>query len=286
MSIANKQLGRFLRLHRTVSARNGWAGALRARLLHRDHPIAARGGSGALASAAVQKSAARTMTRRFFAAYADTASQVREEHSIDKLGQPKMTDLQKGVNIAELILTDHRAVEALFARFNGKGVSDTDKQMAAWNIIRELSIHACVEEQVFYPALKEMGADGAKYEDHCVKEHTALKKLLYELDAINADPKNSKTAPLMARIEKEVTHHVKEEESHVLPFIRKQLNHSKQIDLGNKYVEYKPLMPTRPHPDAPIGSYLGDRALAIADGLRDKVRFGTGAQATATTSKP
>src|SRR3954471_12737797 len=60
----------------------------------------------------------------------------------------------------KLLKQDHREVEALFKRFEraGDGATKNRKQIAA-RVIELLSIHATVEEELFYPAARELSED-------------------------------------------------------------------------------------------------------------------------------
>lgn len=176
-------------------------------------------------------------------------------------------------DIADFVKADHAVVTNLFDCYK-KASNDTDKQHCMWKVIRELSIHGTVEEEIMYPFLKnKLGAEGLKWYDRSVNEHLELKKALYELDQIDADPKNPKCAGIMTTVEKLTNAHVKEEENELFPFMAKSCDKETLIHLGKQYCDYKPYMPTRPHPDAPVGSTIGDRALAVADYLRDAKRF-------------
>lgn len=178
-------------------------------------------------------------------------------------------------SIVDLVKADHAKVTQLFDCAK-KSTTDADKQVCMWKIIRELSIHAALEEEVLYPCLKnKFGAEGVKWADKSIAEHLQLKKELYELDSIDADPKNPKTCPLLTNIEKLNNAHIKEEEEQLFPFMQKNCSASGacMVELGKQYLSYKPYMPTRPHPDAPCGSYIGDRVLAAGDYLRDVKRF-------------
>jgi len=191
-----------------------------------------------------------------------------------KEGKSDSGGQQMGRNVIDCVKTDHAAVNSLFDAYKKSTGSSTDKQIILWKIIRELSIHSAVEEELMYPVLKEKcGAEGKKWYDSSLAEHLDLKKALYELDLIDADPKDAKTAGLVSRIEKLVMEHVNEEEKDVLPFLSKCVDTNYLRELGKNFVSYKPYMPTRPHPSAPPGSKLGDRALAAADYLRDAKRF-------------
>ncbi len=109
-----------------------------------------------------------------------------------------------------LLKADHRTVEDLFERFeaaNGGG----KKQALAEQICRELTIHAKIEEDIFYPACA-----GAVDEDLLKEarvEHDGAKVLIAEIEAGGPDDNfyDAKVKVLSEMIE----HHVKEEEKRV-----------------------------------------------------------------------
>jgi hemerythrin superfamily protein len=106
-----------------------------------------------------------------------------------------------------ILTKDHREVEALFAKFEKAGGSKEKGQIAD-KICTELKIHAQIEEEVFYPALK------GKIDDDLLKEayveHDGAKILINEIVASSPDDEffDSKVTVLKEEIE----HHVKEEE--------------------------------------------------------------------------
>src|SRR6187401_3790577 len=79
-----------------------------------------------------------------------------------------------------LLKQDHRKVEDLFAEFE-KASGDGRKQTLAEEICLELSVHAAIEEEIFYPACE------GKVEDDLLKEsyveHDAAKLLIAEISA-------------------------------------------------------------------------------------------------------
>ena len=106
-----------------------------------------------------------------------------------------------------LLKADHRKVEDLFAKFEvAKG--DGKKQALAEQICMELTVHAKIEEDVFYPACE------GKVEEDLLKEayveHDGAKKLIAEIQASGPgdDYFDSKVHVLSEMIK----HHVKEEE--------------------------------------------------------------------------
>jgi len=106
-----------------------------------------------------------------------------------------------------LLKADHRAVEALFEKYEGaKG--DGAKQRIALEICLELTVHAQIEEEIFYPACE------GKIEEDLIKEayveHDGAKVLIAEIEAGAPDDEfyDAKVKVLSEQIE----HHVEEEE--------------------------------------------------------------------------
>ena len=109
-----------------------------------------------------------------------------------------------------LLKADHRKVEDLFAQFEAaKG--DGKKKALAEQICLELTIHAKIEEDIFYPACE------GKVEEDLLKEayveHDGAKVLIAEIEAGGPDDDfyDAKVKVLSEQIE----HHVKEEEQRV-----------------------------------------------------------------------
>ena len=109
-----------------------------------------------------------------------------------------------------LLKADHRKVEDLFAQFEAaKG--DGKKKALAEQICMELTIHAKIEEDIFYPACE------GKVEEDLLKEayveHDGAKVLIAEIEAGGPDDEfyDAKGKGLSEQIE----HHVQEEEQRV-----------------------------------------------------------------------
>jgi len=107
-----------------------------------------------------------------------------------------------------LLKQDHRTVEELFAQFE-KASGDGRKQKLAAQICLELSVHATIEEEIFYPACE------GKVDEDLLKEayveHDGAKVLIAEIEAgseASDDFFDAKVKVLQEQIE----HHVEEEE--------------------------------------------------------------------------
>jgi hypothetical protein len=106
-----------------------------------------------------------------------------------------------------LLKADHRTVEELFEKFEAASGADK-KQKLALQICMELTIHAKIEEEIFYPACE------GKIEEDLLKEayveHDGAKVLIAEIEAGGPDDDfyDAKVKVLSEQIE----HHVGEEE--------------------------------------------------------------------------
>jgi hemerythrin superfamily protein len=116
-------------------------------------------------------------------------------------------------NAVQLIKQDHKKVASLFEKYN-KTKGQEAKQRIAEQAMQQLEVHAQIEEEIFYPAVRQELNDGALVNE-ALKEHKAVKELIDELKAMDGedDDFDEKWAELVA----DVKHHVQEEETELLP---------------------------------------------------------------------
>lgn len=114
---------------------------------------------------------------------------------------------EKKKDAIALLKEDHRTVEDLFKKFE-QASGDGRKEKLAREICRELTVHAKIEEEIFYPA-----CDG-KIEDELLKEayveHDAAKLLIAEIEA--GEPDDEFYDAKVKVLKEEIEHHVEEEE--------------------------------------------------------------------------
>ena len=113
----------------------------------------------------------------------------------------------KSQDAIALLKQDHRTVEELFANFE-KASGDGRKQALAEEICLELSVHAQIEEEIFYPACE------GKVEEDLLKEsyveHDAAKLLIAEI--MSGSPDDDFYDSKVKVLSEEIEHHVEEEE--------------------------------------------------------------------------
>lgn len=107
----------------------------------------------------------------------------------------------------KLLAEDHRRVEALFEKYQ-KARGDGSKEKLAREICTELKIHAAIEEEIFYPALRGK-IDEADLNEAYV-EHDGAKVLINDIEA--GEPDDDFYDAKVKVLQEEIEHHVREEE--------------------------------------------------------------------------
>jgi hemerythrin superfamily protein len=170
-----------------------------------------------------------------------------------------------------LLKADHEAVEKKFARFEELGPRALKSKAAVVaDVIEALSVHAAIEEQLLYPAVRDRLADEEGQVLEALEEHHVMKWTLSELDGMSPDHErfDAKFAVLM----ESVRHHVQEEENELFPTVRKSFTRAELHDLGDALAHAKETAPTKPHPHSPDEPPMNEVAAAVTnpiDALRD-----------------
>ena len=113
----------------------------------------------------------------------------------------------------QMIRQDHKKVEGLFKKFEQTNGAQAKRRLAE-NAMAELEVHAALEEEIFYPAVKREVDDGSMVQE-AIEEHQTVKRLISELKGMEEadDEFESQFSHLMENVQ----HHVEEEENEMLP---------------------------------------------------------------------
>jgi hemerythrin superfamily protein len=172
-----------------------------------------------------------------------------------------------------MLKADHKTVEQLFKRFEKAGDrAHAQKRDIVDRIIEELSVHAAVEEQFFYPVARATVPQTEDVVLESLEEHHIVKWVLSELDSMS--PEDERFDAKVTVLMENVRHHVKEEESEFFPKVRKELGRKALDDLGAAMARAKKTAPTHPHPrasDTPPGNLVVGTAAGVADRIGDTV---------------
>lgn len=132
-----------------------------------------------------------------------------------KGGKPGEQTESAGVDAIALLTDDHRAVEALFDRFEDEDDPDERAAVAA-QICRMLRIHTEIEETFFYPAARTTAEDSLL--DEAQVEHDSAKALIEKIERLTpAEPAFAATVKVLGEY---VKHHVREEEDELFEQVR------------------------------------------------------------------
>lgn len=135
-----------------------------------------------------------------------------------------------------MLKDDHRKVEKAFKKYEKMSDGDYEKKKElADHICDELTVHMKLEEEIFYPAVKEGIKSAEDIVNEGVVEHSGAKVLISEIQGMKGNEElfDSKVKVLAEQIE----HHVKEEEGEMFPKV--QNSKLDTVELGKEMAHHK-----------------------------------------------
>jgi hemerythrin superfamily protein len=145
-------------------------------------------------------------------------SQSKQRRPAAKTRSPKTQSKQQ--DAIKLLMNDHDEVEALFKQFQKAKNNGNQKADLVEQICQALTVHAEIEEEIFYPAARDaLGEKGDDTMDEAEVEHGAIKGLVEQLQ--DASPDDEMYDAKVKVLCEYVTHHVKEEEGTMFPKVKK-----------------------------------------------------------------
>ncbi len=128
---------------------------------------------------------------------------------------------ESGNDPIEMLTSDHKKVQKMFKDF--EKMKDKDRDAAVelvGQILTELTIHAQIEEEIFYPSLREAAdEDAQELLDEAEVEHASAKDLISQIASMSPDEElyDAKVKVLGEYVK----HHIKEEEDEMFPKAKK-----------------------------------------------------------------
>ena len=143
---------------------------------------------------------------------------------------------RQALDAIKLLKNDHDEVEAMFKQFFKMKKDGPQKSELIEQICTALTVHAEIEEEIFYPALEESN-EARDITLEAYEEHRLVKQLLGELEAESKDTEEwtAKFTVLKENIE----HHVEEEEGELFKKARQVLSEEEIEALGQQLLEAK-----------------------------------------------
>lgn len=121
----------------------------------------------------------------------------------------------------KLLTQDHKDVHALFQQYKKLVTAEAasrERQAIADEICIALTVHATIEEEIFYPAARAAGVDSHLLDEATV-EHASAKDLVAQIRAI--DPEDDLYDAKVTVLGEYIDHHVHEEQDELFPACRK-----------------------------------------------------------------
>src|SRR5688572_2627135 len=130
--------------------------------------------------------------------------------------QRKTSSSTKSQEATALLRADHKLVNSLFEQYES-AKSATKKKALVAQICMELTVHAQIEEEIFYPQVQDALKDHELVPE-AVVEHATLKDLIAQIE--DAEPDSEMYDARVKVLSEYVKHHVKEEQNEIFPKVK------------------------------------------------------------------
>lgn len=137
--------------------------------------------------------------------------------------------VESGETAIDYLEAQHREADALFEALEEASTGDERRDLFE-TLANKLTIHARVEEQFFYPAVREHRTEELVVE--AFVEHTNVKSLLADL--METDPDDVGFLAKLAVLKEQVEHHVEEEENELFPAAKELLTRDELLVLAQE----------------------------------------------------
>ena len=138
-----------------------------------------------------------------------------------------------------LLIADHNRMRGLFKQFRSAHEADDPERMGslALTIFEELEVHTAIEEEIFYPWVRDFSAEIGDEVDEGLQEHHVVKVLMDEANRL--DVATHEWVAKLTVIVENVQHHAGEEEDDLFPHVRTASSAEDRRILGQRIDERK-----------------------------------------------
>jgi vacuolar-type H+-ATPase subunit I/STV1 len=130
------------------------------------------------------------------------------------------TSKKKSNDALQMLKADHDKVKKMFKEFERLSGDDSDEEaeQLAKQICNELTVHATIEEEIFYPEARGV-IDDDDLIDEAEVEHQSAKDLISQIESMSSS--DEKFAAKVSVLGEYINHHVKEEQDEMFPKVKK-----------------------------------------------------------------
>jgi hemerythrin superfamily protein len=142
-------------------------------------------------------------------------------------------------DLAELITAEHHIIDELIQALE---TDREDRFQLAHRLIDELAAHTAAEQQILYPALRDIVPGGRDMANQGQADHQAMRERLTTLET--SYPGELAFEDALRELVVELRKHVPVEENQYLPALRQVIGEDKMLELGAVYVQVREHTPT------------------------------------------
>ena len=140
------------------------------------------------------------------------------------------------MNAIELLMQDHKEASSMMDQLEMADKGDRSAKDTFVQLKEALTLHTQMEEQIFYPALKNFDETRDMIPES-FEEHQEVKDLLEEMTSIN--PGSDEFMDKLTELRDAIEHHVEEEEGEMFPNAEKLLGQSRLQEMGRQMQQMK-----------------------------------------------
>lgn len=182
-------------------------------------------------------------------------------------------------DVFTVLREDHLEAEQIMNRLEAQAAAGSlteteraERRRLVERLIIESSKHEAVEEQHFWPAVRDHLAGGDALANTAINQESEAKNVLARLEGMK--PSDPEFERLLSGLIADTREHIEYEQTQVWPGMREALTAEQSEQLGAAIVKARKTAPTRPHPHTPAKPGLlktAGMAAAATDRLRDKL---------------
>lgn len=151
----------------------------------------------------------------------------------------------------QLLGRGHRAVEHVFAAIHAHPIGARREELVS-ELIYQLRVHAAVEEEIFYPAIRTEVTDGDVLAYGGTQDHQCIKEALAHLERL--DPNDHEAELVLLQLKSDLREHVDEEEGVLFPAVRAEMDRARLAEIGRAVAKAREDGPQPSSRHAQVGS--------------------------------
>jgi hemerythrin superfamily protein len=138
---------------------------------------------------------------------------------------------RRAMRVTTILKKDHRMVSGLIMTLEMTPKVNGKVRKSLFNQIHHnLMAHATAEEEVFYPAIRNVAFGQSQQVEEAYREHGTVKDLLRQMS--NMDPMTEAFDDKLAELKSSVQHHVEEEETELFEICETRMSEEQLREIG------------------------------------------------------